>query len=101
MSPRLRPWVPLLSAFSLVLAAGVATAPAAQASVIPASDYQQVQLAVGGAEIGEAMSLAVLPDRTVVHTARDGTVRVTDAAGNTKVAGRLNVYTHDEEGLQG
>ncbi|GII34852.1 glycosyl hydrolase [Planotetraspora mira] len=101
MSPRLRPWVPLLSAFSLVLAASVATAPAAQASVIPASDYQQVQLAVGGAELGEAMSLAVLPDRTVVHTARDGTVRVTDAAGNTKVAGKLNVYTHDEEGLQG
>jgi glucose/arabinose dehydrogenase/PKD repeat protein len=84
-----------------VLAASVATAPAAQASVIPASDYQQVQLAVGGAELGEAMSLAVLPDRTVVHTARDGTVRVTDAAGNTKVAGKLNVYTHDEEGLQG
>jgi glucose/arabinose dehydrogenase/PKD repeat protein len=83
------------------LAASVATAPAAQASVIPASDYQQVQLAVGGAELGEAMSLAVLPDRTVVHTARDGTVRVTDAAGNTKVAGKLNVYTHDEEGLQG
>ncbi|WP_239095526.1 carbohydrate-binding protein [Planotetraspora silvatica] len=84
-----------------MLAASVATAPAAQASVIPASDYQQVQLAVGGAELGEAMSLAVLPDRTVVHTARDGTVRVTDAAGNTKVAGKLNVYTHDEEGLQG
>ncbi|WP_239116284.1 carbohydrate-binding protein [Planotetraspora kaengkrachanensis] len=86
---------------SLVMAASVATAPAAQASVIPASDYQQVQLAVGGSELGEAMSLAVLPDRSVVHTARDGTVRVTDAAGNTKVAGKLNVYTHDEEGLQG
>ena len=47
------------------------------------------------------MSLAVMPNRTVVHTARDGTVRVTDAAGNTKVAGKLSVYTHDEEGLQG
>ncbi|GII59691.1 glycosyl hydrolase [Planotetraspora thailandica] len=102
MSPRLRSWVPLLSAFSLVMAASVATAPATQASVIPASDYQQVQLAVGSAELGgEAMSLAVLPDRSVVHTSRDGTVRVTDAAGNTKVAGKLNVYTHDEEGLQG
>ena len=47
------------------------------------------------------MSLAVLPNRSVVHTARNGTVRVTDAAGNTKVAGTLSVYTHDEEGLQG
>ncbi len=47
------------------------------------------------------MSLAVLPDRSVLHTARDGTLRLTDAEGNTKVAARLNVYTHDEEGLQG
>ncbi|MER5945777.1 carbohydrate-binding protein [Streptomyces sp. NPDC001904] len=75
----------------------VAAAPAA----IPAGDYQQVQLAVGAAELGEAMSLAVLPDRAVVHTARDGTLRYTDAAGNTKTAGKLDVYTHDEEGLQG
>ena len=36
-----------------------------------------------------------------MHTSRDGTVRVTTAAGATSVAGKLNVYTHDEEGLQG
>ncbi|WP_394841125.1 ThuA domain-containing protein [Pendulispora brunnea] len=71
------------------------------ADAIPASDYQHVQLALGAAELGEPMSLTVLPDRSVLHTARDGTVRLTDAAGNTKVAGKLNVYTHDEEGLQG
>ncbi|MEV4316647.1 carbohydrate-binding protein [Actinocrispum sp. NPDC049592] len=47
------------------------------------------------------MSIAVLPNRSVVHTARDGTVRVTDAAGTTVQAGKLNVYSHDEEGLQG
>ncbi|MER6826207.1 lectin [Streptosporangium sp. NPDC000563] len=68
---------------------------------IPASDYQQISLASGGNEIGEAMSLAVLPNRSVLHTARDGTLRVTDVNGNTKVSARLNVYTHDEEGLQG
>ncbi|MFC7640237.1 PQQ-dependent sugar dehydrogenase [Streptosporangium lutulentum] len=77
------------------------SAAAAAAAVIPPADYQQVQLAVGGAKLGEAMSLAVLPNRSVVHTARDGTVRITTAAGVTKVAGKLNVYTHDEEGLQG
>ncbi|WP_426497324.1 PQQ-dependent sugar dehydrogenase [Streptomyces sp. D54] len=71
------------------------------AADIPAADYQQVQLALGAAELGEAMSLAVLPDRSVLHTARDGTVRLTDAAGATKTAGKLAVYTHDEEGLQG
>jgi glucose/arabinose dehydrogenase/PKD repeat protein len=69
---------------------------------LPTTDYQQVTLAIGGAELGEnAMSIAVLPNRSVVHTARSGTVRITDAAGNTKVAGQLGVYTHDEEGLQG
>ncbi|MFF4855864.1 PQQ-dependent sugar dehydrogenase [Streptomyces rubiginosohelvolus] len=71
------------------------------AADIPAADYQQVQLALGAAELGEAMSLALLPDRSVLHTARDGTVRLTDAAGSTKTAGKLDVYTHDEEGLQG
>ncbi|MEV6986637.1 carbohydrate-binding protein [Sphaerisporangium sp. NPDC051017] len=105
MSPRPRPWTRLLATFALVVSGGMAavtaSGPAANASVIPASDYQQVQLAVGGAELGEAMSLAVLPNRSVLHTARDGTIRVTDAAGNTKVAGKLSVYTHDEEGLQG
>ncbi|MFC4588520.1 carbohydrate-binding protein [Sphaerisporangium corydalis] len=105
MSPRPRPWTRLLATITLVISGSVATVTAAgsaaQASVIPASDYQQVSLATGSAELGEAMSLAVLPNRSVIHTARDGTVRVTDAAGNTKVSGKLNVYTHDEEGLQG
>ncbi|MER7279856.1 PQQ-dependent sugar dehydrogenase [Dactylosporangium sp. NPDC000244] len=105
MAPSPRHWRRLLTAASLALGgsvvAAVADAPAAAAIPIPASDYQHVQLALGAAELGEAMSLAVLPDRSVVHTARDGTVRVTDAAGNTKVAGKLTVYTHDEEGLQG
>ncbi|MFD4177158.1 PQQ-dependent sugar dehydrogenase [Streptomyces anulatus] len=97
----------LLAATLAVPAAGPAHAadPEARtprsAADIPAADYQQVQLALGAAELGEAMSLAVLPDRSVLHTARDGTVRLTDAAGATRTAGKLDVYTHDEEGLQG
>ncbi|MFF0153575.1 PQQ-dependent sugar dehydrogenase [Micromonospora sp. NPDC005203] len=79
----------------------VAAPSTAQAVVIPASDYQQVKLATGSAELGEAMSLAVLPNRSVLHTARNGVLRVTDVAGNTKTSGTLSVYTHDEEGLQG
>ncbi|MGI5270452.1 PQQ-dependent sugar dehydrogenase [Nonomuraea sp. CA-218870] len=97
-----RPWLTLLTTMALVTSGVLALdASPADALDIPPSDYQQVPLASGGGELGEAMSLAVLPNRSVVHTARDGTVRVTDAAGVTKVAGRLNVYTHDEEGLQG
>ncbi|MFC8829339.1 PQQ-dependent sugar dehydrogenase [Streptomyces sp. NPDC057137] len=110
MSRRPPAWSRIFAALALVLSAGLTAAPAAvahpghpehEAAEIPAADYQQVQLALGGSELGEAMSLAVLPDRSVVHTARDGTVRLTDAAGNTKTSGKLDVYTHDEEGLQG
>ncbi|WP_181768743.1 PQQ-dependent sugar dehydrogenase, partial [Streptomyces albidus (ex Kaewkla and Franco 2022)] len=50
---------------------------------------------------GEPMTLAVLPDSSVLHTSREGTLRLTDAGGATKVAGELPVYSHDEEGLQG
>lgn len=74
---------------------------AAAAGPAAAEDFQQVTLAKGEPEVGEPMSLAVLPDRSVLHTSRDGELRLTDAAGNTRLAGKLDVYTHDEEGLQG
>ncbi|SDY89082.1 Glucose/arabinose dehydrogenase, beta-propeller fold [Asanoa ishikariensis] len=92
------------SALLLVAAtlhATLASAPAAQAHTINATDFQQVTLAKGVAEMGEPMSLAVLPDRSVLHTARGGQLRRTDANGTTTVIGTLPVYTHDEEGLQG
>ncbi|MER5179163.1 PQQ-dependent sugar dehydrogenase [Streptomyces sp. NPDC002896] len=97
----------LLAGASLALAAPPAGAadPEANASTTAsaaaAEDFQQVTLAKGEPEVGEPMSLAVLPDRSVLHTSRDGELRITDAAGNTRVAGKLDVYSHDEEGLQG
>ncbi|MFJ5087165.1 PQQ-dependent sugar dehydrogenase [Streptomyces sp. NPDC088674] len=96
----------MLTTLALLLAPtaalGTATSAGAAAQDIPAGDYQQVELARGAAEIGgEGMSLSVLPDKSVVHTSRDGTVRITDANGSTKQAGKLSVYDHDEEGLQG
>lgn len=98
-----------LALFSGALLAGATltlTTPPAGAAVtgpdaVAAEDFQQVTLAKGEPEVGEPMSLAVLPDRSVLHTSRDGELRLTDAAGNTKLAGKLAVYTHDEEGLQG
>ena len=104
MLPKPRRWSrALVAAVTTVasVALAVAAPATAQAVVIPASDYQQVKLATGSAELGEAMSLAVLPNRSVLHTARNGVLRVTDVAGNTKTSGTLSVYTHDEEGLQG
>lgn len=88
---------------SLLVGAGLAfTASPAQAGADQAEEkFQQVTLAKGEVETGEPMSLAVLPDRSVLHTSRDGTLRLTDASGDTKVSGKLPVYSHDEEGLQG
>ncbi|WP_326574735.1 PQQ-dependent sugar dehydrogenase [Streptomyces sp. NBC_00481] len=94
----------LLAGASLSLtapAAGAADADPKSAAAAAAEDFQQVTLAKGEPEVGEPMSLAVLPDRSVLHTSRDGELRLTDTAGNTRLAGKLDVYSHDEEGLQG
>ncbi|WP_299538358.1 ThuA domain-containing protein [uncultured Streptomyces sp.] len=93
----------LLAAATLTLGSAPTAAahpdhPPAEAA---AGEVQQVTLAKGAAETGEPMSLAVLPDRSVLHTSRSGELRITDSAGNTRVSGTLPVYTHDEEGLQG
>jgi glucose/arabinose dehydrogenase len=104
---RLRGALALLSGALLAAASLTLTAPPAGAAVADsgsaaaAEDFQQVTLAKGEPEVGEPMSLAVLPDRSVLHTSRDGELRLTDAAGNTRLAGKLDVYSHDEEGLQG
>ncbi|GLF98328.1 ThuA domain-containing protein [Streptomyces yaizuensis] len=93
----------LLTAGTLTLtpARPAGAAPAAAAPAPTAEQFQQVTLAKGAAETGEPMSLAVLPDRGVLHTSRNGELRLTDSAGNTRVVGKIPVYTHDEEGLQG
>lgn len=90
--------VPLVAAAATV----VFTASTAEAhTVINPADWQQIELARGVNEVGEPMSLAVLPDRSVLHTARSGTLRRTDVNGTTSVVANIPVYTHDEEGLQG
>jgi glucose/arabinose dehydrogenase/type 1 glutamine amidotransferase/PKD repeat protein len=63
-------------------------------------NFERITLAKGAEETGEPIGLAVLPDQSVLHTSRDGTVRHTDATGATKVAATIPVYNHDEDGLQ-
>ncbi|HCU51173.1 MAG TPA: glycosyl hydrolase, partial [Micromonosporaceae bacterium] len=102
MPPYPKRWLAFAAAIALApLYAVTQPAEPVEAAPIPAADYQQVTLAIGSGEVGEPMSLAVLPNRTVIHTARNGTVRKTNAAGTTTVAGQIPVYTHDEEGMQG
>lgn len=98
---RLRRTLALLTGSLLTAASLSLVSPQAGAAEAETPEFQQVTLAKGAAETGEPMSLAVLPDRSVLHTSRDGTLRLTDASGATKVAGKLDVYSHDEEGLQG
>ena len=51
---------------------------------------------------GEPVSLAVLPDRRVLHTARTGEVRLFNPRTQLNtLAASVDVYQHDEEGLQG
>jgi cytochrome c len=70
----------------------------------PAERFQKVTL---NDEPGEPMSLAVLPDRRVLHSARTGEIYVNDPVTglNTLVADFKDhpggLYLHDEEGVQG
>ncbi|MFJ8228884.1 ThuA domain-containing protein [Streptomyces sp. NPDC094448] len=97
----------LLAATSFTLGAPQSAAAAGpgqsrQSAAEPAADsFQQITLAKGAAETGEPMSMAVLPDRSVLHTSRNGELRMTDFTGATRIVGRIPVYSHDEEGLQG
>jgi glucose/arabinose dehydrogenase len=91
----------MLAAAASLTVTAIGAPPAQAHPVIDPAAFQQVTLAKGVAEMGEPMSLAVLPDRSVLHTARNGTLRRTDAAGTTSVVATLSVYSHDEEGLQG
>ncbi|MEU4680133.1 PQQ-dependent sugar dehydrogenase [Micromonospora sp. NPDC023737] len=93
----------VLSALALVTA-GLA-APAAPSAAAPApaappdSSFQKVTL---NDFPGEPVSLAVLPDLRVLHTARTGEVRIHDPrTGLNTLAADVPVYEHDEEGLQG
>jgi glucose/arabinose dehydrogenase/PKD repeat protein len=71
---------------------------AAQGSPPPDSNFDKVVL---DQTPGEPMDVAVLPDGSVLHATRQGHVWHHDAKSGLKtLAARLDVYQHDEEGLQ-
>ncbi|MFC5290538.1 ThuA domain-containing protein [Actinokineospora guangxiensis] len=84
-------------------AAGVTPADCAPDPDAPPTDadFDQITLARGEEKTGEPIALAVLPDRKVVHTSRDGSVWLTTPEATTTLAGQIPVYNHDEDGLQG
>ena len=71
---------------------------AAVAAPPPDSNFQKVVI---DATPGEPIDLAVLPDGSVLHTDRNGDVWLHDAdTGLKTLAAKIDVYSHDEEGLQ-
>ncbi|SDU61523.1 PQQ-dependent sugar dehydrogenase [Jiangella alkaliphila] len=81
------------------LAASGAPAPAGGPEAAPPdSAFQKVTL---NDTPGEPMDLAVLPDGRVLHTTRAGEVWLHDPETRLNtLAAELDVYEHDEEGLQ-
>ncbi|MCW2879482.1 MAG: yliI 2 [Sphaerisporangium sp.] len=62
------------------------------------SHYEKITLTKN---VGEPIDLAVLPDSRVLHTARSGDIRLTDATtGVTKIVNTIPVYANSEDGLQ-
>ena len=88
-------------AFAAALLVALIAAPtgaSAQEPPPPATSFEKVTL---DDFPGEPMNLAVLPDGRVLHTTRAGEVRLHNPrTGLNTLAGKLDVYQHDEEGLQ-
>ena len=86
---------------ALIAPALVATpAATAQQQVTPPPDSQFQKVTLNDRP-GEPMDLAVLPDERVLHTTRAGDVWLHDPdTGVNSLAATIDVYQHDEEGLQ-
>ena len=88
-------------AFTAALLVAMIAAPTsarAQDVPPPATSFEKVTL---DDFPGEPMNLAVLPDGRVLHTTRAGEVRIHNPrTGLNTLAATLDVYQHDEEGLQ-
>ena len=74
------------------------TTPDDTAAALDWSNYEKVLLTKN---VGEPIDLAVMPDKKVLHTARNGDLRLTDpATGVTKTVNTIPVYINSEDGLQ-
>ncbi|UDF12423.1 cell wall-binding repeat-containing protein [Antiquaquibacter oligotrophicus] len=66
-----------------------------------ALDWTNYEKALITKDVGEPIDLAILPDGRIIHTARNGDIRVTDpSTGITTLAATIPVYANSEDGLQ-
>ncbi|MET0447108.1 MAG: PQQ-dependent sugar dehydrogenase, partial [Aeromicrobium sp.] len=62
------------------------------------SNYEKVLLT---RDVGEPIDMTLMPDGTILHTARNGDIRQTDpSTGVTKIISTIPVYANSEDGLQ-
>ena len=91
------------TARSLVVLAGtlaLCALPSVAEAQAPPPDSQFQKVVIDDSP-GEPMDLAVLPDGRVLHVTRQGQVWLHDPdTGLKTLAAQLDVYQHDEEGLQ-
>lgn len=74
----------------------------AEAAAAAETDWNNYEKILLTKDVGEPIDMAVLPDRRVLHTARNGDVRLTDpSTGVTRLVNTLDVYANSEDGLQG
>jgi len=99
----LRPLQHPVSAIALaaLLVAGAACDEGHVESVQPPPLESAFRKVVLDPDPGEPMSLAVLPDASVLYASRLGQLWWLSPEGEKLEAARFDVYTHDEEGLQG
>ncbi|MFC7639935.1 PQQ-dependent sugar dehydrogenase [Streptosporangium lutulentum] len=91
----------ILTALTLPLTMLGATPAVAHPGHDPATEWSSYEKITLTKNIGEPIDMAVLPDRRVLHTARNGDIRLTDATtGVTKVVNTVPVYANSEDGLQ-
>ncbi|WP_203884744.1 PQQ-dependent sugar dehydrogenase [Planotetraspora kaengkrachanensis] len=91
----------LLTALALPLALPGATPAFAHPGHDPATEWTDYEKITLTKNVGEPIDLAVLPDERVLHTARNGDIRLTDpATGITKIINTVPVYNNSEDGLQ-
>ena len=89
----------LVAVVALAVAA-LAVAAGSAGAQEPALDWANYEMVTLTGDTGEAMDLAVLPGGRVLHTAREGALRLTDpATGVTTVTNQFDVYLAGEQGL--
>ena len=82
---------------ALLLSVLVLVAPA-RGQAPPDGDFQVTTLAKGADKTGEPIAMAVLPDRSVLHTSRDGRVWRTTANATTRPSRAPSVRTNEPIG---